>query len=89
MRPVFFDFQEDARAWTAEDQFMFGPDILVAPILHYHARSRKVYLPVGASWRDAWTDRQHEGGSALEVDALIERIPVYIRNDRKLPFAGV
>jgi len=79
MRPVFVDFPDDEKCWDIEDQFMFGPDILVSPVLTAGARSRSVYLPAGASWRDAWTDERHEGGVTIEADAPIERIPVFIR----------
>ncbi|MDE0840305.1 MAG: family 31 glucosidase, partial [Kiritimatiellae bacterium] len=47
MRPVFFDFADDPKTAEVEDQFLFGPDLLVAPITSYEARSRDVYLPMG------------------------------------------
>jgi alpha-D-xyloside xylohydrolase len=56
MRPLFFDFAEDERCSEVDDQFMFGPDLLVAPVLYEGAREREVYLPAGANWTDAWTD---------------------------------
>lgn len=55
MRPLFFDFPADAECAAVEDQFMFGPDILVAPVVEEGQRQRRVYLPAGASWTDAWT----------------------------------
>jgi alpha-D-xyloside xylohydrolase len=79
MRPLFMDFPDDERCWDVEDQFLFGSELLVSPIVTAGARSRSVYLPEGASWRDAWTDDQHDGGVTIEADAPIERIPVYIR----------
>ena len=88
MRPLFFDFPEDKICWEIEDEFLFGPDILVAPILEYGARSRRVYLPKGVDWRDAWTEERIEGGRWIEAEAPLERIPVYIRGERKLPIQG-
>jgi len=79
MRPLFVDFPEDPKTWWVEDQFMFGPDILVAPILSLGARSRAVYLPEGTKWRDAWTGAEQAGGATLEAEAPLERIPIYIR----------
>jgi len=79
IRPLFFDFPDDPKAWDIEDQYMFGPDILVAPILEAETRTRRVYLPGGTTWRDAWTDETHEGGQELDADAPLERIPVYFR----------
>ncbi len=85
MRPVFFDFSEDAAAYDAEYQFLFGPDLLVAPVVHSNATSREVYLPAGASWQDAWTDQRIEGGRTLTADAPLERIPLYLREGARLP----
>lgn len=85
MRPLFFDFPEDLHTWDIDDQFMFGPDYLVAPVLEYGARARKVYLPAGSTWRDAWSGAVHKGGQWLEVAAPLEQIPVFLRADAELP----
>jgi len=85
MRPLFFDFPDDDQSWTIEDQFMFGPDILVAPILFEGARSRKVYLPADSSWRNAWTDEKFKGGQWLEVKAPLEVIPLFLRDEVEIP----
>ncbi len=85
MRPLFFDFPTDDNCWEIEDQFMFGPDILVAPIIFEGTKSRKVYLPEGSTWRDAWTDEIFRSGQWLNADAPLERIPLYLRGDAKLP----
>ncbi len=82
MRPVFFDFPDDPQAAEVEDEFLFGPDMLVAPILEYQARAREVYLPAGADWTNAWTGESAPGGARLVVDAPIEYIPVFIRSGR-------
>jgi alpha-D-xyloside xylohydrolase len=88
MRPLFVDFPDDAVAWDVEDQFMFGPDILVAPILAAGQTSREVYLPVGGTWTDAWTGESLTGGQTVMVDAPLERIPVFTFNDAALPLAA-
>ncbi len=85
MRPLFFDFPDDDRAQTVDDQFMFGPDLLVAPILHPGITSRKVYLPAGAKWTDAWTGRWFKGGQTVRAAAPLDKIPLYLRDGRKLP----
>ena len=71
-------------AASIDDEFLFGPDILVAPILDYEARKRNVYLPAGTSWTDAWTDKKIKGGQWIEAEAPLERIPVYLRGDSRL-----
>ncbi len=85
MRPLFFDFPEDESCWDKEDQFMFGPDLLVAPVLHEGHRSRPVYLPSGTLWTDAWTERVLEGGQSITAEAPLERIPLYLRGGANLP----
>lgn len=79
MRPVFFDFPDDTEAWSADDEFLFGPDLLVAPALEYGARSRRLYLPSGTRWTSYWTGERFEGGTTIEVDAPVSRIPVLVR----------
>jgi alpha-D-xyloside xylohydrolase len=85
MRPLFFDFPQDAQSWGIDDQFMFGPDLLVAPVLHEGARSRSVYLPPSTAWRDAWTGEISTGGQTVEAAAPLERIPLYLRGEAWLP----
>jgi len=81
MRPLFFDFMDDPKAAIVEDEFLFGPDILVAPILKHEQRSREVYLPAGTEWTDAWTGKKLTGGQTVSAAAPIEHIPVYLRGD--------
>jgi len=88
MRPLFFDFPKDEACWTVADELLLGPDLLVAPVAEQGARSRRVYLPAGTSWRDAWTDQPAKGGEWLEADAPLEHIPVYLNGEAKLPING-
>jgi alpha-D-xyloside xylohydrolase len=85
MRPLFFDFPDDEVAASVDDQYLFGPDVLVAPILFEGARSREVYLPAGTSWTDAWSGESLDGGQRIVADAPIERIPVYLRAGANVP----
>ena len=85
MHPLFFDFPADKGSEAIDDEFLFGPDILVAPVLEYEARKRNVYLPAGTTWTDAWTGKKINGGQWIEADAPLERIPVYLKGDSKLP----
>ena len=79
MRPLFFEFPGDEAAWAVEDQFLLGPDLLVAPVAEAGARSRPVYLPRGTQWIDAASGESVEGGVVTEVSAPLERIPVFVR----------
>ncbi len=85
MRPLFFDFPGDETCWSVEDEFLFGPDILIAPVLEAGARSREVYLPEGVNWVCAWTDEKLKGGQKVKAEAPLDRIPLYLRGGRKLP----
>jgi alpha-D-xyloside xylohydrolase len=87
MRPLFFDSKDDKEAWNVDDQYMFGPDLMVAPVIEAGATSRKVYLPAGASWTDAWTGKKYDGGQTIEADAPIDIIPLFLKNDAQLPIA--
>jgi alpha-D-xyloside xylohydrolase len=86
MRPLFVDYPDDPQAWEIDDAFLFGPDILAAPIMQAGQRSRTVYLPAGNRWVDAASGDVAEGGATLEVEAPLERIPVFIREGADVPF---
>jgi len=81
MRPLFLDFPADPACWDIADQFLFGGDILVAPVVTEGARERDVYLPAGADWRDAWTGAPAAGGQWVTAAAPLELIPVYVRGN--------
>jgi alpha-D-xyloside xylohydrolase len=79
MRALFLEFPEEGPAWEVGDEYMFGPDVLVAPVTSLGARERDVYLPVGASWVDAWTGEPVEKSGWVSAAAPLDRIPVYLR----------
>ena len=84
MRPLFYDFPEDRESWNIEDEFMFGPDILVAPVLYEGARKRTIYLPSEAEWKDVNTGRIYKGEQYIECDAPLDVIPVFLKNGADL-----
>jgi alpha-D-xyloside xylohydrolase len=71
------NYQNDQQAREAKDEYLFGPDLLVAPVVNA-GTSRPVYLPAG-DWVNYWTGLQASGGRTLVVDAPVETIPVYAR----------
>ena len=84
MRPLFYDFPSDQNAYGVEDEYMFGPDLLVAPVIEQGVQSRTVYLPAGSRWTDACTGDTREGGCRIEVPAPLEKIPVFYRDGKDL-----
>ncbi|MBR6299694.1 MAG: alpha-glucosidase [Clostridia bacterium] len=78
MRAMFYEFPDDPICWNLSDQYMFGPDYLVAPVLEAGAEKRKVYLPLG-SWQDTRSGEVIEGGREIMADAPLDSIPVYRR----------
>ena len=84
MRPLFFDFPEDENAWNVEDAYMFGPELLVAPVMEAGATTRRVYLPAGCRWTDTYTGQIYAGGQTVTVPAPMDVIPVMIREGSDL-----
>jgi alpha-D-xyloside xylohydrolase len=86
MRPLYFDFPGDLASANRADQFMLGPDLLIAPVTEQGAVSRAVYLPKGTDWIDAWSEVEQRGGHTIQVEAPLERIPVYWRKGSSYAF---
>ena len=81
MRGLFLDFPEDPRSWEITDQFLFGPDLLIAPVTELGVRERGVHLPHGTDWIDPTTGARHPGGQDLVLPAPLDRTPVLVRAD--------
>ena len=79
LRPLFYDFPDDARSWTENELFMLGDALLVAPVVSPGAERRDLRLPKGAEWRDGWTDAVFEGGTEVSLPAPFDRPPFLIR----------
>jgi alpha-D-xyloside xylohydrolase len=85
MRALPFDFGADPTVLNIGDQFMFGPALMVSPVVEPKAASRKVYLPAGTRWYDFWTGKPTEGGQAIEVATPLETMPLHVRAGAILP----
>jgi alpha-D-xyloside xylohydrolase len=87
MRPLLLAFPDDETAWEVEDEYLFGPDILVAPVTELGARQRRVYLPAGAEWTHTGSGRRYPGGAYVSVDAPLDAIPLFVRDDAEPPLS--
>ena len=84
MRPLFYDFCGDKNVYDIGDEYMFGQDLLVAPVVELGARKRMVYLPEGCRWKDAGTGMVYDGGTRIEADAPLDTIPLFLKEDARL-----
>ena len=78
-RPIFFHYEDDGRAYDIQDEYLYGRDMLVAPVWHEGAESRSVYLP-DDRWVHLWTGKPY-GGGEHEVPAPMGQPPVFWRAD--------
>lgn len=83
MRTMFFEFPDQAESWNIYDQYCFGPDLLIAPVMHEGARSRDVWLPAGETWIDFYTHEHYAGGQTLHQCTPLHQIPVFVREKGK------
>ncbi len=79
IRPLFYEFHEDKRSWEVHSQYMYGGKYLCCPILEPGMRKLSVYLPAGAKWKEFTGEKEFEGGQVIEVDCLLEIMPVFVR----------
>ena len=79
MRTLFYEFPEDPTCWQVEDEYLYGPDYLVAPVLTAGQRTRRVYLPAGADWIHLETGETQKGGQWLDVPCPLDSMPVFVR----------
>jgi alpha-D-xyloside xylohydrolase len=84
-RPLVMDWRTDSATWNIGDQFMFGPAILVNPVLKASANHRSVYLPAAAKWYDFWTGMTQRGSQEIEADAPLDRMPLFVRAGSIIP----
>jgi len=84
MRPLCFVYPNDPSFTWNEDEFMFGDDLLVAPVLWPGDTTRELRLPAG-EWYDFWSFKEYEGGQQVKVPAPIDRLPLFVRAGSTIP----
>jgi alpha-glucosidase (family GH31 glycosyl hydrolase) len=84
MRAMWLHHSEDSAAVARGDQFFWGRDILVAPVVEQGAKSRRLYLPKG-TWFDFWTSERLDGGREIDRPVDLETTPLYVRAGAVIP----
>jgi len=88
MRALWIHHPDDAAAVARDDEYLWGRDVLVAPVVEKGATSRRVYLPKGG-WFDFWTNERVQGGREIERPVDLETMPLYVREGAILPMGPV
>jgi alpha-glucosidase (family GH31 glycosyl hydrolase) len=88
IRGLWLHYPGDPVAVARGDQYLWGPNLLIAPVTEQGATSRKVYLPRGA-WHDFWTGERMEGGREITRAVDLETMPLYARAGAILPMGPV
>lgn len=86
MAPLYYHFPGDKTASDIEDEYMWGDDLLVAPVIEKGVATRRYYLPEGR-WIPLWQDRTQvlQGGNWYQDSVSLENIPVFLREGAFLP----
>lgn len=84
MRPLVLHYSEDENVYNINDEFLFGENILVAPVVEQGKKYRALYLPKG-KWFDYWTKEEVDGGKVILKDAPIDVCPMYIKAGAIIP----
>jgi alpha-D-xyloside xylohydrolase len=86
MRGLAMDFAKDTAVLNIDDQYLFGPSLLINPVCEYKQRSRKLYLPKTTGWYDLYSGKWYAGGQTITADAPYERMPVFVKEGSIIPF---
>lgn len=85
VRPMFYNDNTDSNLYKANDQYMFGDALLIAPVIEKGATKRRLYLPKG-QWYDFWNPTEKRtGGEWIEADVQAESIPVFVKAGSVIP----
>ena len=88
MRALWLHHPDDPRAVVRGDEYLWGRDLLVAPVTEQGASTRRVYLPRG-TWVDFWTNERVEGGREIDRAVDLETMPLYVRAGGIVPTGPV
>ncbi|MBN2166221.1 MAG: DUF5110 domain-containing protein [Marinilabiliaceae bacterium] len=84
MRHLVMEYQDDVNVRNIDDQFFFGPFMMINPVTTSGQRNRDVYLPAG-DWYNFWTGEKIEGSQTINVDVPLDNMPIYIKAGSIIP----
>ncbi len=79
-RPLFLHFEQDAACYSVQDAYLYGPDLLVAPVWQAGQISRSLHLPAGADWVHVWSGERQCGGQTITVPAPLGQPALFYRH---------
>lgn len=88
MRSMWLHYPQDKNARAMGDQYLWGNEMLIAPVYKKGANTRSVYLPEGR-WYDFWTNEAHDGGQRIEKTVDLETMPIYVKAGAIIPYGPV
>ncbi len=86
MRPLFYQYPGDTAACRVEDEYLWGDNMLVAPVIQKGISSRSIYMPAGR-WYDFHNGKEYTGNSRMDFPLTIENIPVFVKAGSFIPMA--
>lgn len=84
MRALLLEYQDDENVYDIDDQYLFGPNLLIAPVTTKGAQTRVVYLPEG-TWYDYWTGEEYKGGQYYNIVTPLEKLPIFVKAGGIIP----
>lgn len=90
-RPLFLHFPDDPATYALQESYLYGADLLVAPVIQPGLERWSTYLPAGTDWVEVWTGGMHAGGQIVTVDAPLGKPPLFYRQGSAWTalFAGI
>lgn len=85
IRGLAMDFPKDQKGFNINDQYLWGPSLLISPVTEMGATSRVIHLPEGRDWYNFYTGKMSQGGQDITAEAAYERMPVFVKAGSIMP----
>lgn len=88
IRSLVLEYQNDSNVYHIDDQYLFGNNFMVAPVVEKGQKSRAIYLPEG-TWFDFWTGKKYTGKQTIDYAAALDQLPLLVKGGSIIPFQPV